>query len=111
MRNIKHAGLAGFTYSEYVSYTNLPGGFEERIVTLGEDGVIGVWTDSNGELIEWLTEDTYWETAQNFATCGENFHYIDQGEPHDMTPAKLIALVLRERELYADCFSVELENI
>lgn len=73
-------------------------------VTLGEDDVIAVLVDDDGEVYEWFTSDTYFETVTNFATNMPNFVHL----PIDDTNRQVIELALRERALYADCFGIEI---
>lgn len=76
-------------------------------VTLGEDGVIAVLVDSEGEVYEWFTTETYSETVANFATSAPNFIHL----PIDDTNREVIELALRERALYADCFGIDLQKV
>lgn len=73
-------------------------------VTLGVDGVIAVLVDNDGEVYEWLTDETWPETVSNFATQAPNFHHL----PIDDTNRNVIEIALRERALYADCFGLEI---
>ena len=92
MRNI-----ATFEQVEFTYWT--PGG--DRTVTINEDDVTGIVYDPvEKEVIEWFTGDTPWETIVNFATSGADFYYRPEGEN--------IRRGLKERELYADCFNIEL---
>ena len=90
-----------FTYDTWDPET---GAFRDNTVTLGEDGVIAVLVDpETGEVNEWITDDTCRETAVNFATWGDMHAIYDR----DGNESPLVASMRHERELYGDCFGVE----
>ena len=74
-------------------------------VTLGDDDVVAVLVDGEGEVYEWFTDETYPDTVANFATNAPNFIHL----PIDDTNRKVIEIALRERALYADCFGIEID--
>lgn len=91
-----------FTYDTWDPET---GAFRDNTLTLGEDGVIAVLVDpETGDVNEWVTTDTYWEAAVNFATWGDMHAIYDpDGNEYD-----LVTRMRHERELYGDCFGTEM---
>lgn len=81
------------------------GEFRDNTVTLGEDGVIAVLVDpETGEVNEWITMDTCLETAVSFATYGDMYAILDV----DGNEYGTVAAMRHERELYGDCFGMEM---
>ena len=78
-------------------------------IEMGEAGrdypVIMILLDDDGGIGEWLNADTYFETVQNFATSYPTLLICEGFEDH-----KLVKLALHERELYADCFGLEVKE-
>ena len=95
MRNI--VGRVGMSFTYWT-----PDG--DATVSLGYDDVVAVLVDDAGEVYEWYTSETYFETVANFATNAPNFIHL----PIDDTNREVIELALRERALYADCFGIEI---
>lgn len=78
------------------------GCFHPATVTLGTMGVVAVLTDpETGEVVEWVTTDTCRDTAVNVATWGDL--HIMEGDDNP-----LVASMRFERELYGDCFGMEM---
>lgn len=84
----------------------MPSG-EEIPVSMGESGDAGdvtimIMVDDDGDVYEWFNSGTPWETVQNFATGAATLLICAGYEDHE-----LVQVALRERELYADCFGIE----
>lgn len=67
----------------------------------GRDPVIAIVTDrEDGSVLEWITADTYWETAVNVATWGR-LHVWDEAT---VNPSQTVRRMVQEVDLYTDCF-------
>lgn len=64
--------------------------------------VIAILCDVDGNVTEWFTTDTNLETAVNFATSAEYLVCWDVSGTGVV--ASVIAMLLHERALHADCF-------
>lgn len=81
---------------------------EHKTITLGGEVLAIIICPESGELIEWITTDTPWETAQNVATWGT---LVISQEVWQMEEKPLsIILAMQEATLHADCFGNELPN-
>lgn len=78
---------------------------EYKTITLGEGILALVICPESGELLEWITADTPWETAQNVATWGE---LVISQEVWEMDDRPLsIVRAMHEATLCADNLGLE----
>ena len=77
--------------------------FAETRVTLGENDVIAIKYDhdSGDTLMDWVTEDTYFETTQTLANSGGNWLVLDSAVSHPN-----VKIIIKEQELWNDCFGI-----
>lgn len=73
------------------------------VITLGQvdiddDYVLAILLDENGDVFEWITASTPWQTAQNFATDAHTILLLDGDTSRNAE------VIRREVELYNDCF-------
>lgn len=81
---------------------------EYRTVALGGEILALVICPESGELLEWITADTPWETAQNVATWGT---LVISQAVWDMEEKPLsIVRAMHEATLYADNLGLEAPN-
>lgn len=98
------------TNFSYLSYIG-DGKFQRNIVTLNDGDVIAVALDDNNEVLEYYTQDAFWETTTNIDPATSTIwvstqrlvqeRYEDHTYPHDKIA---LSLLLQEVRLYNDCF-------
>lgn len=81
---------------------------EYKTIALGGEILALVICPETGELLEWITADTPWETAQNVATWGELA--ISQAVWEMEEKPLSIVRAMHEATLHADCFGLEAPN-
>lgn len=96
-----------FSYLSYIGN----GKFQRNTVTLNDGDVIAVAMDDNNEVLEYYTQDTFWETTTNIdpatSTIWVSTQRLIQERDEDRTyPHDKIALslLLQEVRFYNDCF-------
>lgn len=70
-------------------------------IRLGEDGVVAIQHD-DGYVRDWVTEDTYWETVESLANSAGEWLVLDTA-----LDSENVGRIVREQELWNDCFGVE----
>jgi len=83
-----------------------------RPVTLGSmdaygDVVLAMILDENGDVYDFITTDTYWETAQSLAQSGA---LVVLDDPAALTSRPIMA-AMHEATLRADCFGITLPTL
>ena len=98
------------TNFSYLSYIG-DGKFQRKTVTLNDGDVIAVALDDNNEVLDYYTQDTFWETITNItpatSTIWVSTQRLIQERDEDLTyPHDKIALslLLQEVRLYNNCF-------
>lgn len=76
-----------------------------RLVVLGVNDVAALVLErGTGALIEWVSEDTYWETIQNLANSGDRWIILDT-----LRGTQFARRIEQWHAEYADCFGLEVE--
>lgn len=78
-------------------------GESHDVLTLGQvdidgDYILAILLDEDGDVLEWISASTHWETAQNFATDAHTILLLDGDTSRNAE------VIRREVELYNDCF-------